>query len=78
MQKSVIPETEMRINNKIMDSIVRKYNPEHRNLLEQMQENFNNHGRTTENSDYGLEKIAKHLHTLSHGRLSNVENIRAP
>ena len=68
----------MRINNNIIDSIVRKYNPEHKNFLDQMQENFSNTGKATENSDFGLEQIAKHLHTLSNGRLANVENIRAP
>ena len=61
MNKSVIPDTEMRINNKIIDSIVKKYNPEQKNFLEQMQGQKIG-GRNIESSDYGLEKISKHIH----------------
>ena len=74
--QTVIPDSEMKINNKIMDSIIRKYNPEYKDFLDEM------HGtpskERSDREDIGLEKIAKHLSDLSHSRLFSPNRIKAP
>lgn len=77
LQSTVIPDSEMKINNKIMESIIRKYNPEYKDWLDDL------HGRASEKErgdrdDIGLEKIAKHLSELSNGRLFNPNKVKAP
>ena len=74
--KSIIPDSEMKINNKIMDSIVRKYNPEYKDFLDDL--HGNSRERSGERGDVGLEKIAKHLSEISNGRLFNPNKIKAP
>ena len=77
-----IPEQEMQLNLKIMDSIISKYKPNRKQQLQNVlgisQGSEEHDEKNDEKYNVGLERISKHLLNLSGGRLQGLEDIRAP
>ena len=75
---SKVPENQMKANLKIMDHIIKKYRPRTDKYdvgVHDMSKMTDE--QKTEKESVGLESIAKHLGTLSNGRL-DLSEIRAP
>jgi len=78
--------SDRKIHDKIMDSIIKKYNPTKKERIERVEKEirsrWNRAGPQEENQDsahdVGLERMSKDLLALSNGRFEDLADIKAP